>query len=135
MPNLGVIVMLGMMSSNKDTVEAIQGALNKELVALSLKDNVLHFEFKDTSKITLWDDGQSCCENRYMTTDDDLKSFVGAVFLDAELAEAPSIPGEYGEHEVQFLKIKTSKGVFTMETHNDHNGYYGGFLVRAAVVD
>ena len=36
---------------------------------------------------------------------------------------------EYETHEVQFLEIKTSKGIFTMSTHNEHNGYYGGFAI------
>jgi len=32
-------------------------------------------------------------------------------------------------HEVQFVLITTSLGVFTMATHNIHNGYYSGFSV------
>ena len=56
-----------------------------------------------------------------------------AGMLGAEIKEAPSIPTEYDEHEVQFLEVLTSKGGFTMASHNEHNGYYGGFLIRAAV--
>ena len=34
-------------------------------------------------------------------------------------------------HEIQFLDVKTSKGVFQISNHNVHNGYYGGFWVIA----
>jgi len=131
----GIGVMIGYLAGNESSVTAFKSALNKEISALELKDNELHFTFSDGTKIKLFDDGQSCCENRYMTTDDDLPYYVGAVLMDAEVAEAPNQPDEYGDHEVQFLKVKTSKGVFTMESHNEHNGYYGGFLIRAASVE
>ena len=36
-----------------------------------------------------------------------------------------------GVHEVQFLNIETSLGIITFETHNEHNGYYGGFYIKA----
>lgn len=127
--------MLGYLAGNESSVNAFTGAANKTISALELKDDELHFTFSDGTKIKLFDDGQSCCEHRYMTTDDDLSYYVGAVLMDAEVAEAPNQPDEYGAHEVQFLKVKTSKGVFTMESHNEHNGYYGGFLIRAASVE
>ncbi len=131
----GIGVMIGYLAGNESSVNAFKSALNKEISALELKDDELYFTFSDGTKIKLFDDGQSCCENRYMTTDDDLPYYVGSVLMDAEVAEAPNRPDEYGDHEVQFLKVKTSKGVFTMESHNEHNGYYGGFSVRAAVVN
>jgi hypothetical protein len=82
----------------------------------------------------LFDAGQSCCEHRYMRTDDDLKSFIGAELVDAEISNAPDQVDEYGEtHEIQFLRVKTSKGLITISNHNEHNGYYGGFAIRAAV--
>jgi hypothetical protein len=94
------------------------------------EDDALHFEFLDCDTLKISDDGQSCCERRYMTTDDNLQDYVGATFLGIELKEAPDIEDEYGEHEVLFLEIKTSKGCFTMATHNEHNGYYSGFSIR-----
>ena len=79
----------------------------------------------------LYDDGQCCCENRYMTCHDDLTSFTGGTLLGVRVAEGPSSEGEWGDcHEVQFLRLYTSKGVIVCETHNEHNGYYGGFNVR-----
>jgi hypothetical protein len=89
----------------------------------------LRIDFTDNTAIVLGDEGSSCCETRYMTTDDDLSYYVGATLLKVEIASAPSTPpNEYGgEHEIQFLRIITSKGVIVCETHNEHNGYYGGF--------
>ena len=34
-------------------------------------------------------------------------------------------------HEIQFLDVKTDKGIFQMANNNEHNGYYGGFLIEA----
>ena len=105
----------------------------KRIKSLSLgDDDALHFEMVDGSKFKFYDDGQSCCESRYMRTDDTLSDFVGATFTGAEVKDAPSVKDDdYGEHEVQFLEIQTDRGVFTMASHNEHNGYYGGFLIRA----
>ena len=132
--NLGLGVMINMLGGNEESVKAFKGALNKEIMALTLEDDELLFTFSDNTKIKFYDDGQSCCESRYMTTDDDLGYYVGSTLLDAEIADAPNQDqeDEYGDHEVQFLKVKTSKGVFTMETHNEHNGYYGGFYIKVA---
>ena len=131
MGQTGLSVMIGQLTGNADSVEAFKGALNKTIASLALEDNALHFTFDGGSKIKLFDDGQSCCEERYMTTDDDLSYYIGSQLLDAEIKEAPSVQDEDGEHEVQFLEIVTSRGAFVMETHNIHNGYYGGFLIRA----
>jgi hypothetical protein len=55
----------------------------------------------------------------------------GATLLDLELKSAGDIDNEWDVHEIQFLDVKTSEGVFTMVNHNMHNGYYGGFYVQA----
>lgn len=126
--------MLNYLGGNNETVDAINASLNKKInkVWLDQEADKLCFEFDDNSKLFLWDDGQSCCESRYMRTDDDLTEYTGATLLGFELKDAPSIEGEYGdEHEVQFLDVKTDKGIFQMASHNEHNGYYGGFYIIA----
>jgi hypothetical protein len=134
MGQLGLGVMINALCGNADSVAAFTGAVGKTIAALSLgEDDALHFVFADGSKVRLFDDGQSCCENRYMRTDDNLAEFVGAKLLGAEIKEAPNVQAEYDEHEVQFLEVQTDHGVFTMASHNEHNGYYGGFSIRAAV--
>lgn len=107
-------------------------SLGKVIASVGVDSDKLVFEFVDKTKLTLKDEGQSCCEHRYMVCDDDLKPFIGATLTDLELADAPDVEDEYGEtHEVQFLKVHTSKGSFTVSNHNEHNGYYGGFSIEA----
>lgn len=137
MGQLGIGAMLGRLGGNEESVKAITSVLNKTIKYVKVDEemNALRFEFKDGTKFKIFDDGQSCCESRYMRTDDDLTQFSGAIFIGAELKDAPNIEDEYGDHEVQFLEIQTDKGVFTCSNHNEHNGYYGGFWVICAMED
>lgn len=100
--------------------------LNVELV----DDSVLRLVFEDGTGLEFSDEGQSCCERRYMSVDgDDLAEFIGASYVEAFIKDAPEIEDEWGVHEVQFLEVSTSKGSITVSNHNEHNGYYGGFSV------
>ena len=127
-PGLGV--MIGMLGGNSNSVEAFKRAMGKIIGTVHVDDNNLLFAFEDGTHLKISDEGQSCCENRYMSCDDDLKDFVGATLMDGELKDGGGESGEYGEvHEIQFLDITTSKGVFTVSNHNEHNGYYGGFWI------
>lgn len=94
-------------------------------------DDKLHFVFSDGTKMRLWDDESMCCERRYMTVDDDLSLFSNSKLISIKVNDAKSIDHE-GEdaHDIQFLEVMTSIGCFTVVTHNEHNGYYGGFCVR-----
>lgn len=106
-------------------------AVGKSIKRLWHDDSALRFEMDDGTGIVLEDDGQSCCEARYMQTDDDLSDHVGAVLMDAEVREGPEPTDGDGDcHEQQFLVVTTSAGRFTMVNHNEHNGYYGGFALR-----
>jgi len=91
--------------------------------------------FADGCVIRIWDNGQSCCENRYMTTDDDLNKIVGGVLtrIDVKEGDAPKNDEEYGEHEIAFLEIGTDECFVTVATHNEHNGYYGGFALTITI--
>lgn len=134
MSNLGLGVMLHMLGgSDKESVAAVQKSIGKEIQSVELANDALRLVFTDGSGLNLKDDGQSCCENRYMRTDDDLSHYVGATLQDFEIREAPDAKDEDGDgtHEVQFLAVKTSKGEFVMSSHNEHNGYYGGFSIVA----
>lgn len=88
----------------------------------------LQIDFEDGPNIDIWDNGQSCCESRYMTTDDDIQSLVGGKLLHiVEKAgnDEEDSSGEY--HETAFIEVATDKGFITICNHNEHNGYYGGF--------
>jgi len=97
---------------------------------------VLLFE---PGELVVYDDGRSCCESRYIQTDDDLQAFVGAELTSIEVREMPDVVQEpdpdgwsYSEpHKQQALVVDTTLGSFTVVTHNEHNGYYGGFYMKA----
>jgi len=90
----------------------------------------------DGRSFMLYDDGRSCCEERYMTCDDDLDAFIGSSILGVEVRDGGSSEDEYGnEHEQQFVIFKTSLGEFTIVTHNEHNGYYGGFWLKILAIE
>lgn len=94
-------------------------------------NSTLHFVFDDDTKIKIYDDGQCCCEERYMTTDDDLEYFVGSKFVGLEIKTGPPIVKKdcTDLHEIEFLEIQTDIGCFTMANHNIHNGWYSGFAI------
>lgn|SRR3990167_2365699 len=128
----GLSVMINELYGDDDSANAFKSALNKKIARVHLdnKENALRFEFEDGTKFRIFDNGQDCCESRYMTTDDNLGEFKDAIFLDALIKDGPTADNEYGNsHEVQFLEIKTDKGSFVLSNHNEHNGYYGGFSI------
>ena len=89
----------------------------------------LQFDF---GRLTLSDHSQCCCETRYMSTDDDVKSLVGSRFMCYEVKDGDyqGVEDDYDVHEVQFLEIQTDRGFVTLVNHNEHNGYYGGFSIQ-----
>lgn len=104
--------------------------VGKKIMGIKLEDNMLHMSFGSHGSLVLSDEGQCCCEARYITTDDKLEEYVGGVLLNIELKEAPipMLPDDSDEcHEIIFVEVVTSKGPFVLVTHNEHNGYYGGF--------
>lgn len=88
----------------------------------------LRLTFLDGTKIAIWDNGQSCCESRYMRTDDNIQSLVGHTLARIEIKEAAAETDEDGgTHEICFVEIGTDDGFVTISNHNEHNGYYDGF--------
>lgn len=131
--NLGIGAMLNLLGGNASTVTTYKAALGKTIKRLWLDktgDNALCFEFEDGTGIVVTDGARSCCESRYMRTDDNLEDYIGATLDGMEIRDAPDIEDvDYGVHEVQFLAVQTSKGQFVMSSHNEHNGYYGGISI------
>jgi hypothetical protein len=113
--------------------------IGKTITALTLDEHdALCFVFDDGKKMRVSDEGHQCCETRYMQTDDALGDYLGAKFMGMVIKDAPDqyeeSEDEYGVvHEVQFLEVSTDRGVLTMASHNEHNGYYGGFLLKVEV--
>lgn len=99
------------------------GKIIKEAV---MDGDSLRLNFVDGLKIRIFDNGQSCCESRYMTCDDDVQSLVGNILTNISVKNF-TCSGSDDTHEICFLEIGTNKGFITIATHNEHNGYYGGF--------
>ena len=109
---------------------AVLGYIGKVISSLSLQDDTLTIRFTDGTGVEVYDNGQSCCEHRYMHTDDDLSGVNGGVLYDIELRDVTCDESDWEVHEIQFLVVKTSKGEIVMSSHNEHNGYYGGFSIE-----
>ena len=135
---LGVGVLIDRIVGNRETVEAFTSCVGKTIASIVIDpedDGDLVFVLDDGRTLRIFDDGQSCCERRYMSCDDDLGAFTGATLDGAEVR-----PGQEGDedeyddvHETGFLVVRTSFGEFTVVTHNQHNGYYGGFSIQARI--
>lgn len=101
--------------------------------------DALELEFGDGSIIHIFDNGQACCEKRFMKTDDDVSSLVGNTLLEINSKPGPTqdlSDENYEElHETCFIDVLTSGGFITITNHNEHNGYYGGFILRVESVD
>lgn len=100
----------------------------RTIAAAEMSDEKLRLTFEDGLQIEIFDDGQSCCESRYMKTDDDVASLIGRKLMHIVTKEAPDVEDGSGDsHEVVFVEIGTDEGCVTLVNHNEHNGYYGGF--------
>jgi len=129
----GIMTILHELCGDKTTINAPKASIGKKIIAAKVDDNqlVIDLELED-KKLIVKDDGQCCCENRYMSCDDDFTPHIGAEIVDFELKDGPTTEDEYGEpHEIRFFEVKTTRGAFQIVNHNEHNGYYGGFSICA----
>ncbi|MDB5358806.1 MAG: hypothetical protein JWO51_103 [Rhodospirillales bacterium] len=111
---------------NKGGLAPIGNRISRvELVAYG--DGAVRLTFEDGRTIEICDNGRSCCENRYITTDDDLASLVGHVLIRIDAKDGPESEADGEPHETCFIEIGTDQNFVTLVTHNEHNGYYGGF--------
>lgn len=129
MGNLGLGVMIHSLFGSSHGSDEYVG-LQITAARFDAEDNAVFLEFGDFKKIKIYDNGQSCCEARYMVTDDDPSGLVGQKLVGIFVKDAPDITDEGGEvHEVQFLEIQGDSSAVTFANHNEHNGYYGGFAL------
>ena len=86
--------------------------------------------------LVLIQDGQQCCEQAgYISSDDDLKSFIGADLREVNLTDTALnktvVSKKIGLNldsdclSIQFVDFVTDKGTFQLAVYNSHNGYYG----------
>ena len=90
--------------------------------------------FTNGRSIWIYDNGQSCCEHRYISTDDPLDDLAGGELIKIEIKRVTDDESsEYDcVHEICFLEIATTKAAAVFSFHNEHNGYYGGFAMTIA---
>jgi hypothetical protein len=114
---------------------------------ITLLDNTITLYSKNFLRVEITDEGQQCCENRFIHTEDNLEIYgLGKLIkLDYEeieveqenikskiqyLVSVPQDPDD--EVEMAFLKITFQNIVtinnFMFNTYNIHKGYYGGFM-------
>ena len=102
-----------------------------EILGADMDYEKLRLKLDSGKTIEIWDGGQSCCEHRHMSTDDDVQSLVGCKLDRIETKNGPAVSEEdYSNcyvHEIVFVEVGTNKGFITLVNHNEHNGYYGGF--------
>lgn len=121
---------------SKEEVDRLKKAIGKTIKSIKLDpegnggDGSLEFKFEDGSWIQVVDDARSCCESRFMNTDDDLNYYNGAILNDIRTQSGGTRDGDYETTEVMFLMVDTSIGTFTISAYNRHNGYYGGICIR-----
>lgn len=133
MSQLGLSVMLHMLSGAKQA--DMTKYYGKEIKNADINDERLLIEFEDGVKIKIWDDGQCCCESRYITCDDNVKDLIGGVLTNIEIKESDEKEEDYATHEWTFIEIFTDKCMISFTTHSEHNGYYGGFIFKMTEVE
>ncbi len=115
------------------TRAAIEQSIGKRITAVTYNDDEVRLSFEDGTHLQLTD-YQCCCESRYITTDDTPYYLVGCIFVDVLLKNGPELSDELlNVHETAFLEIVTDNGSVVFQTHNEHNGYYGGFSIDARI--
>ncbi len=122
-----------MFDYRKKAKALVDSLLGRIISSILLRDSDIFIAFEDGSSLKVWDDGQSCCETRYITSDESFEHYSGSKFLGLEMREF-TYPEDHQEdeymcHECEILFIKTSVGDVDFVTHNEHNGYYGGFMI------
>ena len=97
MSHPGIGVMIGMLFGNEETVKAYHASMGKTISGLTLDEEggFITIDFSDGTNLCVADEGQSCCELRYMRTDDDMQHFIGAKLTGLEIKEAPNEQAEY----------------------------------------
>jgi hypothetical protein len=102
----------------------------RKIKRAEIDEDRLKIEFVDGVIIHLWDNGQTCCEVRYVSCDDDVDDLIGGKLVKIESKESVERADFEGElHEMIFIEVATDKASITLCTHNVHDGRYGGFAL------
>jgi hypothetical protein len=97
----------------------------------------------NTEKATYYfliEQDQCCCESfGYLSTPDDFNDFVGADLLSIKRVTVNDcvkqndleerMNQKYDPAQTMFINIETSNGLLQFAAYNEHNGYYGHFVI------
>jgi len=126
MSTLGMAAMLHELSGGSE--ESPSKYYGKKIIKAEISTERLLLAFEDGAKIKIWDDGQSCCEERHMSCEDDVSDLEGHFLRNIEVkSSGEEDAGWDGVYEWCFIEIATDQNFITLQTHNEHSGYYGGF--------
>lgn len=113
-----------------------------EIIGKTIKDayvlnDSLFIETNESEEFEIFDDGQSCCERRYLKCDDEMSNIIGGKILSIEEKIGPSSSDDegYTYYDQVFIEVKTDKGFINLNMHNEHNGFYGCFSLRIKKVE
>jgi hypothetical protein len=112
------------------SIESADKYYGRKIKSAKMLNDKFYITFTGGSQIVISDDGQSCCETRYMTCDDNPADLVGGKLRGIEVKKIDDVQDEYEQHDVAFLEIATDTDSITFCTHVEHNGYYGGFSLN-----
>jgi hypothetical protein len=105
-----------------------KSCIGKIISSATVDEDGCYLGFTDGSRLSIADEGQSCCEQRYVTCDDSPEDLVGQPYAGYEVKESTNDhEDDYDVHDAVFVEVKAGLSSIVMETHNVHNGYYGGF--------
>lgn len=105
-------------------MDNLKNYYGREIIGASFDEYEVILEFDTKEKLRIRDDGQQCCEDRYMRTDDNIEDLIGCKLRNIEAREAHE---SEADHEVVFLVIQADHEEVSISTHNEHNGFYSGF--------
>jgi hypothetical protein len=122
--------------TNEEPVHGVDDLLGQVIASAVFdregNEHLLRLTLEDGRVYELGDFGQSCCEYRYITTDDDAADLEGGRIFDISSRDMGEVSGASGDdvHEQVGLRVTTDIAAMLLVTHNEHNGYYrnaGGF--------
>jgi hypothetical protein len=126
------------LSVDQETLKTIGSCLGKVIEKVMLaydhesRESIIII-FTDGTALNLFDDGQQCCEKRWLASDDKSEDVAGGVLMDVQMEEGVDDEGSEDILQSQFIRIITDKAPYVVTAYNKHNGSYDGITVKAEI--
>ena len=123
-----------------DEICRAEGYLIKTENILKLKKIILTQKTEKATYYFLIDQDQCCCESfGYLSTPDDFNDFIGADLLSIKRVTVNDcvkqndleerMNQKFDPAQTMFINIETSNGLLQLAAYNEHNGYYGHYVI------